>query len=289
MFAAMEPSPRSLILDLLSTLRRGAMPVRVLVTAGGLFGISENNLRVALARLLRAGLVERDERGRYRLGAAARPVNERVTAWPRVEERLRAWRGDWVAVLTGGLPRGHRAALRRAERALRLTGFRTLEPGLELRPDNLAGGVGALRETLLGLGLDPSLPVVRLAALDAARETRARGLWDGAGLRAAQREAREAVQTSAARLPGLAPEAAMVESFQIGGHALRTIVRDPLLPEALVPGDERRALVAAMQEYDRMGRESWRGFLAAHGVVQLRAPMDTRMAERPLAAAGGSR
>jgi phenylacetic acid degradation operon negative regulatory protein len=216
-------------------------------------------------------------------------VNERVASWPSVEERLRAWRGDWAAVLTAGLPRGQRAVLRRCERALRLTGFRTLEPGLELRPDNLAGGVGALREALVGLGLDASLPVVRVGDLGAARETRARGLWDGAALRAAQREARAAVQTSAGRLPALAPEAAMVESFAVGGHALRTIARDPLLPEALCPGDERRALVAEMQEYDRMGRESWRAFLAAHGVVQLRAAMDTRMAERPRAAAGGSR
>ena len=45
MFSAMDVSPRSLILDLLSTLSRGSMPVRALVRAGDLFGISENNLR----------------------------------------------------------------------------------------------------------------------------------------------------------------------------------------------------------------------------------------------------
>ena len=79
----------------------------------------------------------------------------------------------------------------------------------------------------------------------------------------------------------------MVESFAVGGRVLRTIARDPLLPEALVPGADRRALVEAMTRYDRTGREAWRGFLAAHGVVQLRAPVDTRMTDRPLAAAGG--
>ena len=48
----MDPSPRSLILDLLSTLGRSSAPVRALVSAAGLFGIRENSLRVALARLL---------------------------------------------------------------------------------------------------------------------------------------------------------------------------------------------------------------------------------------------
>ena len=57
------PSPRSLVLDLLSTLRRGSMPVRALVEAAALFGIAENSLRVSLARLLAEGRVARDRRG----------------------------------------------------------------------------------------------------------------------------------------------------------------------------------------------------------------------------------
>jgi len=287
MFQAMETSPKSLILDLLSTMRRGAMPVRLLVRAGELFGIAENSVRVALARLLRAGLVERDERGQYRLGESAQAVNRRVTSWARVEERLRTWDGDWVAVLASALPRGQRAAVRKSERALWLSGFRTLEPGLSLRPDNLTGGVAELRETLANLGLDAAVPVVRLSELDPSRDAKARCLWDAEKPTTACRGAREAVETSARRLPRLEPDEAMVESFRVGGRALRAIVLDPLLPDALVPGTERRALVEAMKRYDRMGREAWHAALAAHGVVQLRAPADTRMTDRPLAAAGG--
>ena len=67
----MRPTAKSLILDLLSTLRRGSMPVRALVAAGSFFGIEENALRVALTRLLARGLVERDERGQYRAGSRA--------------------------------------------------------------------------------------------------------------------------------------------------------------------------------------------------------------------------
>ena len=66
---AMEPTAKSLILDLLSTLRPGsAMPVGALVEAGSLFGLSGNNVRVSIARLLAGGQIARDERGHYRLG-----------------------------------------------------------------------------------------------------------------------------------------------------------------------------------------------------------------------------
>ena len=56
------------------------MPVRALVAAGRSFGIAENSIRVALTRLHAAGTVERDERGRYRLGARAEATAPAPTA-----------------------------------------------------------------------------------------------------------------------------------------------------------------------------------------------------------------
>src|SRR5512134_218343 len=117
------------------------MPVGALVAAGLLFGIPENGMRVAVTRLLAAGELLRDERGRYRLGPAAAPLSERVVAWRRIEERLRRWDGGWIAVHRQGLPRGRGEAAARAARALRLLGFADFAPGLALRPDNLRGGV----------------------------------------------------------------------------------------------------------------------------------------------------
>lgn len=288
----MDVSARSLILDLLSTLRKGAMPVRALIRAGELFDIPENTLRVALARLLQAGRVDRDERGQYRLGEAAQAVNRRVTGWRDVEDRLLPWGGDWAAVMTAGLPRGDRAAVRRSRRALGLLGFQTLEPGLEVRPDNLVGGVAALRHALRGLGLDAVAPIARLTELDSERDARARGLWDGESLAGSHRAARLAIEQSGERLAALPAGEAMVESFRLGGAALRNIALDPLLPDALAPGDERRRLIAAMKRYDVLGREAWRALLEHHGVTHLRAPLDTRETDRPLAAraaSGGAR
>jgi phenylacetic acid degradation operon negative regulatory protein len=268
-----QPGARSLILDLLATLRDGAMPVRALVAAGALFGIEDNAVRVALARLLAAGLVARDERGRYRAGARAAAVGRAVAGWRQREDELRAWDGGWVAAIG---PAGGRAGAR----ALRFLAFRTLRPGLAIRPDNLRGGVGAVRARLVGLGLPAGVPVAGVCQLDPVLEARARGLWDVAAIRAGYRDMRVALAASERRLPKLPPARAMAESFLLGGRAIRQLVLDPLLPEGLVPAAERAALIAAMRRYDRAGRAAWRPFLRAHDVLpHERAPADVRIVE----------
>ena len=267
------PTAKSLILDLLSTLRRGSMPVRALVAAGALFDVDENNIRVALARLLSSGLVARDERGRYRLGERAEAVGRQVARWRSIEQELRPWTGAWVAVL---------GADRRAERPLQFFAFRELTPGMHVRPDNLAGGVATLRQQLVALGLSADVVVASLGDLDEATEARARALWDTSALRAGYRDARARLARSERRLPRLAPGTAMVESFLLGGAVLRQLALDPRLPDPLAPSEDRAALVDTMRRYDRLGRSCWAAFMREFEVLpEARAPVDARIADGP--------
>lgn len=282
----MEPSPKSLILDLLSTVGRSSAPVRALVRAAALFGIGENRLRVALARLAAAGLVERDARGRYRLGEKARGVNEEIRGWRRQGERLRPWAGDWIGVHTALLGKpGGGAARRNRERALRLLGFQSFAPGLEIRPDNLVGGVADVRQRLAGLGLAGPGLVLGLGELDPEAEARARALWDGAACTASYRATCTTLEHSGQRLAEISADAARVESFRVGGAALRQIVLDPLLPEPIVPAAERRALIECMQRYDDLGREAWAGWLGEAEAAAAGAPVGVRDAS-PAEASG---
>jgi phenylacetic acid degradation operon negative regulatory protein len=272
------PSAKSLSLDLLSTLAGGTMPVGALVEAAALFGIQENALRVALARLLAAGQVERDDRGRYRLGAQAAPIDRRVTSWRRAGERTRPWDEGWLGVHTAGLgPRRPERPLGRGRRALRFLGFEPLAAGLAVRPDNLRGGVAAVREELRALGLETGALVFELGGLDPASDARARGLWDVAGLCAGYRQSLADLAASERALQVAAEGEAMSASFLLGGRVIRQLVLDPLLPEPIVPGAEREALVAALRRYDRLGRACWAAFLERHGVLGRRAPADTRI------------
>lgn len=276
----LRPSPKSLILDLLSTLRRGAMPVRALVAAGEIFAISQNSLRVSLARLCNSGQVERDARGRYRLGDAARAIDDHVQSWRRAPERMRDWeltaagRGTWVAVHCLG-----RSARSKAARALLLHGFREFEPGLYLRPDNLIRGVDDMRQPLRELGLTAASPVFRLSELDAAGERRARALWQPDALPPLYARTRRELEHSEARLASLPSDRAMAESFLLGGRAIRTIALDPLLPHPIVERGSLAKLVVATRRYELAGRTCWADFLERHGVVHRRAPVDARVVD----------
>ena len=118
----MDLTARTLILDLLSTLRNGAMPVRALIEAGDLFRFADNNIRVSLSKLYAEARVARDERGSYRLSQDTQALSLELRRWRRLEERQRAWKGDWVAIHCPRLGRG--SARRRRERALKLKSAR---------------------------------------------------------------------------------------------------------------------------------------------------------------------
>ena len=287
----MEITPKSLILDLLSTLPPGpgySMPVRALVEAASFFGLAESSIRVALARLLARHQVERDERGQYRLGEASGAVSRAIHGWRRLGRQTALWSGDWIGVHRR---RGEgRAERQRGDRSLEFLGFRELDPGLFVRPDNLLSDTAALRIRLSDLGLEGSALVFELSGFDAAAEARALQLWDGDGLKRAYALASEALIQSRRRVESKPTPAAMVETFELGGRVIRQLVLDPLLPDEIVSSTLRDALVAQMLDYDAFGRDHWSDFLRKHGVLHRGTPADLRVAEgaERLASVGAS-
>lgn len=253
----MSPNPRHLILKLLLGAEGEPISVRDAVDACSLFGIRENSVRVALVRLSAAGLVEAEARGTYRLGRKAVDLADDVRAWRAAESRVRKWTGKWVAVHCGALGRSDRAALRQRDRALALLGFRELERGLFIRPDNLVGGVAEVRARLYKLGLDADGAVFLLDALDDERESRARGLWNTKALTRSYVQWRQRLEKWLGAARSLDLETGARESFLLGTEAIRQMVFDPLLPEPLADVEARRAFVATLVEFDRVGHAIW--------------------------------
>lgn len=254
------------------------MPVAALLKAGEIFELAEGSLRVALARLLASGRVERDERGRYRLGPAATPLQGAVGRWRSLDEQVVGWDGRWWGVHQSAAPA--RAARRGHEQALRLHGFRPLTGELTLRPANLVGGSHALRVRLRELGLAPGTLVFALDELDPTTDARARGLWNVGQLRIRYQGSLAEIEASAARLPDLTAEAAMRESFLLGGRVLQQLALDPLLPAEILDPSDRRDLAASMRRYDRLGRTAWAGLLERYGVPHIETPADSGFADR---------
>ena len=153
--------------------------------------------------------------------------------------------------------------LRAIHSALDVLGFRELTADLWLRPDNLAGGVADVRRRLLELGLEPAAIIFALSEMDGATDARARGLWDMTDQRAEYDEVAQAIERAIRRVNTMPREEAMVETFLLGGRVLRLLAFDPLLPDDICPGTERRRLAEVMREYDRRGRDVWTQFMRA--------------------------
>lgn len=258
---APAPAARELLLRLLVRRQEQTIEAADAVRACALFSISTNNARVALNRLLSSGLLETVGRGTYTLGPAGQALGREVAAWREAEARLRPWDGSWVMVSTTALGRTDRKALRGRERTLALLGFRSLDEGLSIRPDNFKGGVGEIRERLHALGLEVEAPVFVASDLDPRLEEHARTLWVTDRLEDHYASTRAELERSLARLAILPIEEAARESYLLGDQAVRQLVFDPLLPDPLVSSVQRQAFVETLKRYDAAGFDVWQRFL----------------------------
>ncbi|HEV7887605.1 MAG TPA: hypothetical protein VGO92_08595, partial [Acidimicrobiales bacterium] len=185
---------RSVVLSTLLGTRPPVLPVRVLVQAGELFGISEGSVRTALSRMLAAGEVEADD-GSYRL--AGRLLERQARQEASRTARTRAWRREewrfcFVSGSAGRRSPGDRGELRALMGRLRMA---ELREGVWLRPDNLVWSPG---------------PVVEAQCLSAVGRLEsavdAGALWDLDGWAARGEELRRGLAESS---PGLDDPAAL--------------------------------------------------------------------------------
>jgi phenylacetic acid degradation operon negative regulatory protein len=205
---------RSVVLSTLLGYHPPELPVSALVRVGGLFGLAEGAIRVALGRMVADGDLVVSGR-MYQL-------SERLVARQRRQDeacspRTKAWRGAWETEIVTAPPRplAERVALRRSMASLRLA---ELREGVWMRPANLVRErhATALEQCTFFLARPQDDPA-ELAGR----------LWD---LDARAREAhrlREALD----RVEGL------VEGFMLTAEVLHHLLVDPVLPAELLPSD----------------------------------------------------
>lgn len=254
----MNLNARTLILDLLLAIEGQPLSAREAIGGAALLGIRENTVRIALMRLSTEGLIEAVDRGVYRLRGAAHALAGEVATWRTIEARTRPWAGGWLVVHSGPLGRTDRKRLKARQRALDMLGFRPLDPGLEVRPDNIEDSVDAVRARLVRLGLEPEAAVFVASQFDAAREARIAGLWDGRTLDTAYRTLGRELDAWMQRAAKLEPDVAARESLLMGRRAIRQVVFDPLLPAPMVDVEARHAFFAKVRAYDLAGQAIWR-------------------------------
>lgn len=252
------PTAKALIQSLLLAAEGEAYPSRQLVAAGTLFGISENNIRVALVRLQAQGLAEAAGRGSYRLGPAGVTLGREISAWRHIERRMTPWlEGRYIGVHTGAMGRSDRAALQRRDRALQMMGFRELSKGLNIRPNNLEGGVEACRQRLWALGLDRPAWVFAMDEVAEDMSTEVANLWQTGTLSQDYQQSHQSLQSWLQHQHELDPAQAAREAYLLDRRAIRQVVWDPLLPEQFVNAPARAAFFATVRAFDAAGRSIW--------------------------------
>jgi phenylacetic acid degradation operon negative regulatory protein len=255
-------SAPEVVLSLVDSALRPDIDVARIIAAGELFDIDPRTIRVALARLVKSGVLASRARGRYGLGPAGGSMHAAVVSWSSYEARVRSWDGRWLAVETGHLQRGERRRVRTRERALRLNGFAAASASLWVRPANLTLSTAEMGTRLVDLGLESAAWVFTLSDEDDDAGAHFRSLWDARALEADYRRHLRRLQQSTERLERLAVADRARETFLVGRAAMRAILVDPWLPDALVDTKLRAELVAAMRQYDRLGKACWRSFYA---------------------------
>jgi phenylacetic acid degradation operon negative regulatory protein len=257
----MKPCVKSLVLELLVAKNGVPLQVREAIVACELFGISENNVRVTLARLTIEALLEGAGRGSYQLGPQARDISAQLFEWRNVEQHLRPWDGSYLMVACNALGRSDRNILRQRERALHMLGFAELDKDLYVRPNNISPDIESLRRRLIELGLEPAALVFQARGFEEAQTQRIQNLWKGELLDDSYRRHCEQLESWTLRAGRLKPDMAARESFILGREGIRQIVFDPLLPEPMVDVALRTEFFACTQRFVDRGHQIWRTFL----------------------------
>lgn len=256
-WAGMKITPRKIILDILMAGNGVPLTSKEAVSACLLFGIGEVSTRVALTRLLAEKLTETAGRGIYKLGPNAMEIADDVAKWRTADQAVRVWHGDYITVYGHALGRTDRTALVRRERALRLLGFRELEKGLYIRPNNIGNNLASIVERLQHLGLESEALVCISSQFDEATEQRIQGLWDGAALNQTYQTLSQQLQDWMQQADQLPLDTAAKESLLMGSTAIHQVVFDPLLPAPMVDVLERERFLKVVRQFDKVGKEIW--------------------------------
>ena len=115
---------------------------------------------------------------------------------------------------------------------------------------------------LLALGLEPAAVMSLASELPGVEDQELFALWPRVDIEAAYRLHLEAMQRSTARLPKLELAEAARETIEVGEAVIRQINADPLLPTPMINAAARQTMIEHMLEYDKLGRETWRRYIA---------------------------
>ncbi|RYY80302.1 MAG: PaaX family transcriptional regulator [Moraxellaceae bacterium] len=257
---------RHLVIDLLIASNGAALTIRQLLLAANLFEFSDNSIRVAVTRLSSDDIIESAGRGKYQLTAQWQHWASDMRKRKQEMQPIKPWTQGYLAVFTGALGRVDRTALKHRERALRQYGFRELEMGLFIRPDNLAQTFEETFSQLQSNGLEPEAVMFQISHVDTNTGRKITNLWHSETLNQTYSSISHKIQIWLAQVDQCDVEQAARESLLLGREAIPLLTHDPLLPPPFIDENTRNQFVRDVQQLDQMGQRLWQQF---YGLAQV--------------------
>ena len=251
---------RDLIIDLLLGLQGRELSIKQIILAASLFQISENSIRVAVTRLSSEGVIETIERGIYQLSAKSHEWADIILNRKQGIKQTKIWNKQYLAVFTAKLGRVDRTALKRRDRALRHLGFRLLEQGIYIRPDNLAMNFDEICAELKASGLEENANICKICHFDRTTLRSIPSLWSPNILNQNYQKYHRMIQDWLVIMPTLTLEEAAKQSLLLGRQTISLLMNDPLLPEDFVDVGLRIQFANSVQQLDQTGLALWHKF-----------------------------
>jgi phenylacetic acid degradation operon negative regulatory protein len=255
---------RHLILDLLYASKNSTLSIKRILAAAELLGISDNGIRVAVARLNQENIIQAVERGVYQL--LEKKFDTSFISLNKHPDMQTAttWNGKYVLVYTGTLGRVDRTALSKREKALRYYGFQELEQNVFIRPDNLTLNLSPLKTAVIQFGLDPDARFFQVSQLE--NETEVRDLWDIEELHQTYHAVQHAINDWFENYQTMTLAEAAKSAFYLGKSALFSLRADPLLPAEWIDTDARQQFELAVRKIEKQGQLLWQHYFKDQGV-----------------------
>ncbi|WP_441366929.1 hypothetical protein [Acinetobacter lwoffii] len=255
---------RHLILDLLYASKNSTLSIKRILAAAELLGISDNGIRVAVARLNQENVIQAIERGVYQL--LEKKFDTSFISLNKHPDMQTAttWNGKYVLVYTGTLGRVDRTALSKREKALRYYGFQELEQNVFIRPDNLTLNLSPLKTAVILFGLDPDARFFQVSQLES--ETEVRDLWDIEELHQTYHAVQHAINDWFENYQNLTLADAAKSAFHLGKSALFSLRADPLLPAEWIDTDARQQFELAVRKIEKQGQLLWQHYFKDQGI-----------------------
>jgi phenylacetic acid degradation operon negative regulatory protein len=255
---------RHLVLDLLYASKNSTISIKRILSAADLLRISDNGIRVAVARLNQENIIQSVERGVYQLVEKKFDTSFiSLNKHPDMQTTA-TWDGKYVLVYTGALGRVDRTALSKREKALRYYGFQELEQNVFIRPDNLTLHLHDLKTAAIKFGLDQQARFFQVSAVE--NETEVRALWDIEALQQTYTKTHHDIQQWFESYPSLSLADAAKSAFHLGKEALFSLRADPLLPAEWLNAEARLQFELSVRHMEKQGQILWQQYFNNQGI-----------------------